>query len=237
MGRSDRLFRLMQALRTLPAPVTAARLAEETGVSLRTLYRDVDALRASGAIVDGAAGVGYILIEDGSLPPQTLDRLEIEAVILGLAAVEGFGDPTLAAAAREAGAKIVASLGERRQREALHTVLMIHSMTERTPPAVSVDLLREVCWDERAVEIVYVDGQGVRTERVIEPLALVYLDRSLGLLARCRLREDYRTFIVERIERAVATRSSFRPRRAAMLREHLTRLRGPGSAAEVIDKR
>lgn len=230
MSRSDRLFRLMQALRILPAPVTAARLAEETGVSLRTLYRDVDAIRASGAIIDGAAGVGYVLVEDGALPPQTLDRLEIEAVVLGLAAVAGFGDPAVAASARNAGAKIVASLGERRQREALHTVLMVHSMTERPPPAVSIDLLREACWDERAVEIVYVDGRGARTERVIEPLALVYLDRALGLLARCRLRQDFRTFMVDRIESVVAMRSSFRPRRAAMLREHLARLRGTGTA-------
>lgn len=218
----------MQALRTLPAPATAARLAEETGVSRRTLYRDVEALRASGAIIDGEVGVGYVLIEDGALPPQTLERLEVEAVMLGLAAVSGLGDPSLAEAARHAGAKIVASLGGRRRREALHAALMTHSFVERAEPFVSLDVLREACWEERAVEIAYVDKEGRRTERIVEPLALVYLDRSLGLLARCLLRQDYRTFIVERIERLEATERSFRPRRVPMLREHLARLRGAG---------
>ncbi len=229
MSRSDRLVRLMQALRMLPAPVTAARLAEETGVSRRTLYRDIDTLRTSGAIIDGAAGAGYVMIEDGAMPPQALNRLELEAALLGLAAAQGFGDASLAEAARGAAAKLTASLSERRQREAMHSVSMIHSMIDRAPPAVSLDALRTACWDERAVEIVYVDSEGVRTERTIEPLALVYLDRTLGLLAHCLLRQDYRTFIVARIERLAPTTRSFRPRRVPMLREHLARLRGEGA--------
>ena len=56
MPRTDRLFQLLHLLRTLPQPVTAARLAEATGVSERTLYRDIDSLRAGGALIDGAAG-------------------------------------------------------------------------------------------------------------------------------------------------------------------------------------
>ena len=226
MSRSDRLHRLMQALRMLPQPVTAARLAQETGVSRRTLYRDVEALRASGAIIDGAAGTGYVLVEDGAMPPQTLDRLELEAALLGLAAVQTFGDRSLADAARSAGAKLVASLGERRQREAMHSVLMVHSMTGRTPIAVSLDDLRTACWEERAVEMRYADQTGARTERTVHPLALVYLDSTLSLLAHCQLRQDFRIFRTDRIERLTFTGNSFRPRRAALLREHLARLRG-----------
>ena len=226
MSRSDRLHRLMQALRLLPQPVTAARLAEETGVSRRTLYRDIDTLRASGAIIDGAAGAGYVLVEDGAMPPLALERLELEAALLGLAAVQTFGDGSLADAARAAGAKLVASLGERRQREALHSVLMVHSMTGRAPGTVSLDDLRTACWEERAVEMRYTDKAGTRTERIVHPLALVYLDSALGLLAHCQLRRDFRIFRTDRIERLTLTGQSFRPRRAALLREHLARLRG-----------
>ena len=64
MTRTDRLMRLMDALRRLPAPVTAARLAEQTGVSPRQMYRDIATLRAGGALIDGAAGVGYSLTEE-----------------------------------------------------------------------------------------------------------------------------------------------------------------------------
>jgi predicted DNA-binding transcriptional regulator YafY len=63
MVRSDRLFRLLQAMRVMPAPITAARLAEEMGVSLRSLYRDIDSLRAAGARIEGERGYGYRLVE------------------------------------------------------------------------------------------------------------------------------------------------------------------------------
>ena len=122
MARADRLFRLLHALRSLPAPVTAARLAEETGVSERTLYRDIDGLRAGGALIDGAAGYGYTLTEDPALPPQMFTRLEVEALVLGLAEVRQAGDPALAKAADAALAKITATLPERVQRHAIHAV-------------------------------------------------------------------------------------------------------------------
>ena len=87
MARTDRLMRLMDALRRLPKPVTAARLAGETGVSPRQIYRDIATLRAGGALIDGEAGLGYTLTEDSALPPQSFSRLEIEALMLA-----GFND-------------------------------------------------------------------------------------------------------------------------------------------------
>ena len=99
MPKPDRLFRLLSAFRMLPQPVTAARLAEETGVSERTLYRDIQSLRAGGALIDGEAGAGYTLTEDPALPPQMFTRLEVEALVLGLAEVAQSGDAMLARAA------------------------------------------------------------------------------------------------------------------------------------------
>ena len=78
-------------MRVLPAPLTAARLAEETGVSLRWLYRDIDSLRAAGARIEGERGYGYRLTEDFALPPQTFERIEIEALVLGLNEVRHMG--------------------------------------------------------------------------------------------------------------------------------------------------
>jgi predicted DNA-binding transcriptional regulator YafY len=65
MACSDRLFRLLQALRTLPAPVTAERLAQETGVPVRSIYRGIGSLRDAGAEIGGERGFGYRLIESG----------------------------------------------------------------------------------------------------------------------------------------------------------------------------
>lgn len=127
MARPDRLFRLLDALRRLPQPVTAARLAEETEVSQRTLYRDIETLRAGGALIDGAPGLGYSLTEDPALPPQMFTRLEVEALVLGLAEVRFAGDPALVKAADAALAKITATLPERVQRQAIHAVQMSFS--------------------------------------------------------------------------------------------------------------
>lgn len=224
MARSDRLFRLLQALRTLPSPATAARLAEETGVSLRSLYRDIDSLRAAGAVIDGERGFGYRLTENIALPPQTFTRLEIEALVLGLAEVQHMGDPDLEAAAGAVLSKVVATLPDRLQRQALHAASQVYRFERRDPPVADVSLLRDACWQERAIMIGYIDADRQRTDRQVLPLAIVYLERVLVLLAWCCLREDYRKFRVDRIVDIHMTEESFRPRRVPMLRDFVAYL-------------
>lgn len=84
MARSERLFRILDGMRGRRGPVTAAELARDNGISERSVYRDIETLRASGARIEGAPGYGYALTEDPALPPQSFNRLEIEAVAMGL---------------------------------------------------------------------------------------------------------------------------------------------------------
>ena len=230
MPRADRLFRLLTALRMLPQPVTAARLAEKTSVSERTLYRDIEALRAGGALIDGAAGVGYTLTEDPALPPQMLTRLEVEALVLGLAEVQQMGDATLARAADAAMAKITATLPERVQRQAIHAVSRLYRFEARPAVPDHLALVRQASWDEQALDISYDDLSGQRTERRIWPLSIVYFDRALMCLAFCRLRQDFRRFHVDRMSEVRLTDEFFRPRRVALLRDYLGRVRQAQSA-------
>jgi predicted DNA-binding transcriptional regulator YafY len=226
MAKSDRLFRLLHLMRTLPAPVTAARLAAEAGVSERTLYRDIDTLRAGGALIDGAPGFGYTLTEDPALPPQMFTRLEVEALVLGLAEVGQTGDPALGQAAEAALAKIVATLPERVQRQAMHAVLQVYKWNRPSAPPARIGLIREACWDERALDISYADADGFETRRRIWPLSVVFLDHAQMLLAWCCLRQDLRRFVLSRITDVQPTDESFRPRRVALLRDFLTRMQG-----------
>ena len=226
MSRSDRLFRLLDTMRRLPAPVTAARLADETGVSERTLYRDIESLRAGGALIDGAAGLGYTLTEDPALPPQMFTRLEVEALVLGLAEVRTMADPALSRAAEMAMAKITATLPERVQRQAIHAVAQVYRFEKRRPLRVDMNLLRQAAWDEQALNMEYSDSAETVTHRRIYPLSVVYLDKSLMVLGWCCLRQDYRRFSVDRIVSLAPTDESFRPRRVAMLREFVMQLKG-----------
>jgi predicted DNA-binding transcriptional regulator YafY len=224
MSRSERLFTLLSALRRLPAPVTAAQLAAQTGVSPRSIYRDIDSLRAGGAHIDGERGFGYTLIEDGALPPQTFNRIELEALILGLSEVRHMGDPALSGAAQSVLDKVAATLPSLSQQHLLHAVSQVHHFGQRYSALPDMDLIRACCWREEALTIEYVDRNGATSSRTIWPLAIVYLNRMLVLLARCCLRDDYRMFRAERIASATATGDSFRPRRAALLRDYRARM-------------
>lgn len=224
MSRSDRLFRLLQALRSLPSPVTAAQLARETGVSVRSVYRDIDSLRAGGADIGGERGYGYTLVEDGSLPPQTFSRIEIEALTLGLAQVSHMGDPALTAAATAVLAKVAATLPSLGQQHLLHAVSQVHRFQVAAPPLPDMDAIRNACWREQALTIGYTDRDGAATTRTIWPLAIMYLDNMLVVLAHCTLRQDFRMFRTDRMTAVAPAGMSFRPRRVGLLRDYLARL-------------
>ena len=83
MARSERLLELMQALRRRRRPVSAADLADELSVSMRTIYRDIQTLIGQGAAIEGEAGVGYVLKPGFFLPPLMFADEEIEALVLG----------------------------------------------------------------------------------------------------------------------------------------------------------
>lgn len=232
MARTDRLFRLLHAMRILPPPVTAARLAEETGVSLRSLYRDIDSLRAAGARIEGERGYGYRLIEDIALPPQTFDRIEIEALVLGLAEVRHMGDPALEKAAASVLAKVAATLPDRAEQHLLHAVSQVRRFEARFPAIPDMETIRSACWREEALLLRYADKDGTVTERTILPLSVVYLDNKMTLLAWCGLREAFRMFRLDRIRTADPAGTCFRPRRGALLRGYLAELKARGASRQ-----
>lgn len=224
MARSDRLLQLMQCLRTLRPPVRARELADELKVSLRTVYRDIETLRQSGALIDGEAGLGYTLQEDPALPPAMFSRDEMEALVLGLREVREVADPVLAAAASNALSKLKASLPDRMKLEFEHAVLYAKKCVERPEITIDIEALRRATREERAIAIGYVDQHDNATERNVLPLAIVYFDRALVLLAWCNLRDDFRNFRIDRIGQFTVLENSFRPRRVPLLRDYLARI-------------
>src|SRR6187399_1093474 len=106
MDRTERLFALMDGLRRHRRPVTAADLAADLAVSVRTIYRDIQTLIELGAPIDGEAGIGYILRTGFFLPPLMFTEDELEALVLGARWVERQGDSGLTQAAGTALAKI-----------------------------------------------------------------------------------------------------------------------------------
>src|SRR5579862_6206257 len=126
MSRTERLLDLLQLLRRHRSPISGLALAAELGVSLRTLYRDIATLRGQGARVEGEPGLGYLLRPGFTLPPLMFSVEALEALDLGSRWVaRRSDDKSLAAAARDALAKVAAVLPDDLRREVDAATLLV----------------------------------------------------------------------------------------------------------------
>lgn len=217
MSRSERLLELIQTLRRHRRPVSGQRLADETGVSLRTLYRDIATLQAQGAHIDGEPGMGYILKPGFLLPPLMFSEDEIEALVLGSRWVASRTDSELSRAAANVLAKIAAVLPDDLKPKLEGSNLLI-SATHDDAARDTIDLaiVRKAIRNEHMVDISYIDAAGAATERRIWPFALGYFDRVRVVAAWCEKRNDFRNFRTDRIQ-ALETAAKRYPRRKAEL--------------------
>ncbi len=192
MRRADRLFEIIQTLRSASGPLTAAQIAEELEVSVRTVYRDVSALQAMRVPIDGEAGIGYLLRAGYDLPPLNFDSEELEAIVVGLSLLDRTGDRGLKRAAQRVTHKIEAlTLNAGR--------LKVSDWGAAPPERVDLAELRGAIREERKLHILYRDGTGTESERTVLPIAITYFVEVVVMTAWCTLREDFRNFRVDRI--------------------------------------
>ena len=197
--RSERLLSLLQALRRRRRPVAGQLLAEEMGVSLRSVYRDIETLKSMGAAIDGEAGVGFQLRAEHFLPPLMFTDEELEAVVLGLRGLIHGPDSEMALTARDASAKIEAVL-PRPMREDMRSIGLFVIPPRSVDPDNLLGRLRRALREEKQVWLGYRDKSGASSERTIHPFALGYFEGHQTLAAWCTLRNDFRNFRVDGIE-------------------------------------
>ncbi|MFS2178252.1 helix-turn-helix transcriptional regulator [Rhizobium pisi] len=219
MSRSERLFDLLQALRRHRRPVSGKLLADEIGVSIRTLYRDIASLQAQGATIEGEPGVGYILKPGFLLPPLMFPPEEIEALVLGSRWVADRADGRLSDAARSALARIAAVLPSDLRDELDASALLIGPGVKIPADAFDPALLRKAIRTERKLSLSYRDGAGAGSERVVWPFALAFFDQVRVLLGWCELRQDFRSFRTDRIADVQVLDTRYPKRRQALLKQ------------------
>ena len=233
MGKTQRLLALMQLLRGRQRPVTAQHLAERMSVSVRTVYRDIDALVAMGAAIDGSAGVGYLLRSGFFLPPLMFSDEEIEALVLGARWVQAQGDVGLLAAADSALVKI-GSASPKDLRDKIAEIGLWAPRPKVPAVAGGIDLgvIREAVRLERRLEIGYRDAAGEATTREVWPIALGYFDGTRVVAAWCTLRQGFRHFRVDRISSLRVLADRYPQARRSLVRQwrelELARLPGAG---------
>lgn len=198
MRRADRLFLLIHALRGRRSALTAQRLAETLGVSLRTVYRDVADLQRSGVPIEGEAGVGYLLRKGSDIPPLMFTPDELEALVVGTRFVRAFGGVRLGREAAAALLKIEAVLPPELRERSEHTRIFAPEV-RRMENSGLIDDLHAAVTGAMVLRLRYRDNDARPSEREIEPLCLAFWGGSWTLGAWCRLRGDFRNFRPDRI--------------------------------------
>jgi predicted DNA-binding transcriptional regulator YafY len=222
MRRADRLFEIIQHMRRKPT-VKARELSESLEVSERTIYRDVRDLMASGVPIEGEAGVGYVLRAGFDLPPLMFKEQEIEALVLGARIVESWADAELAEAATDAIAKIEAVIPDQLKVYMANTALLAPCAHYMAPISFDLAELRRAVRNRLKVSFRYTDVLQQGSERTVRPLSLAYFGPVWILAAWCELRDDFRTFRLDRIAEFSMTRDAFRAERGKTLHDFLKR--------------
>lgn len=203
MTKSTRLLQLLHILRhRSKRPATAAELAAELGISPRTLYRDIDTLRAQGADIRGEAGIGYQLYSDHSqLPPLMFSQSELEAIIIGIRWAAGHTEPPLAQAAEHALTKIRSVLPPWLSHTAANAQFSISPAPQYSEAEIrALAPIRQALRENRRLIIGYTDQHGNPSRRQIQPIALGYFPEVRLLAAWCEERQDFRHFRCDRIQ-------------------------------------
>ncbi|WP_174284846.1 YafY family protein [Sphingomonas bacterium] len=225
MTRAERLFAVLQCLRRHRFPVSAASLAAELSVSVRSIYRDIASLRTQGATIEGEAGIGFVLKPGFLLPPLMFSEDEVEAIVFGARWVAMRGDRRLAHSGKSALAKIVAVLPPELREEADLSFLLVGPDDAITSDEPHLPLIRDAIRRERPLTITYVDAAAGSTERNVWPIALAYFDRARIIIAWCELRQTFRHFRTDRATILAVGQKRY-PRRRAQLVAEWRRLEG-----------
>jgi len=184
--------------------VTAAELAERFGVSVRTIYRDVDALSAAGIPVCTTQGQnGGISVMDGyALNKTLLSDSDKDSILFALHSLQATKYPEVEA--------VLEKLGSIFQSGAADWISVDFSPWGSNPNAYhKFTDIKSAILKCRVIEIDYLNAQNQKSTRKIEPLRLDFKYQAWYLWGWCRDREDYRTFRISRIKRVVITDETF----------------------------
>jgi predicted DNA-binding transcriptional regulator YafY len=210
MRRADRLFQIIQLLRTRRV-LTAQQLAEKLEVSTRTVYRDIADLFASGVPIEGEAGVGYALRRGYDLPPLMFDKEEILALALGARILQSWADPKLAAAAERALERIQLVLPEKLQPALLHPTLHSPAVLIPREAARIMEQLRGAIDTQHKVHFDYVRADRAASARTVWPLGLFFWSTGWTLGTWCELRQSLRNFRIDRITQVATLDEIYTP--------------------------
>ncbi|MFD0680554.1 MULTISPECIES: helix-turn-helix transcriptional regulator [unclassified Paenibacillus] len=208
MNKTDRLLAIVLELQR-KSILRAEDLAATFETSVRTIYRDIQALSEAGVPVAGAPGQGYSLMEGYFLPPITFTAEEAVTLLIGTDFIEQRFDIDYGIRARSSRGKIEAILPKHVRSEASRVRKTIRLLASKEDISSGqnreyIETIRRAILEERKVRFGYSkrmpeeDGNR-RSVREAAPYGLVLVQGSWILIAQCDLRQDIRHFRLSRM--------------------------------------
>lgn len=207
MNRTDRLLAIVLELQGRKI-VKAEELASRFETSVRTIYRDMQALSEANVPIVGAPGQGYSLMEGYFLPPLSFTASEAVTLLLGAEYVRRKLEPNYAVHAESSKAKLEGVLPEQVRREAEQVRATMRVLSAREPEGSrrereNMEVLRQSMLDKRKVRFHYAKTAGPLLQRdstrVVAPYGLMHVQGNWMLVAACELRQDIRHFRLSRM--------------------------------------
>ncbi len=211
--RFDRIVAILIQLQSRRI-VRAQDLADRFDVSLRTIYRDIRTLEASGVPIASEAGVGYSIMEGYRLPPVMFTKEEAGSFVAAEKLMQKFTDRTLGAYHESAMFKVKSLLrgSEKDWISALESQVIITPgevlFNKEIPNALQI--LFESIATQKQVFLKYRSPESARSsERHIETVGLFNENHYWYVLAFCHIRQGYRQFRTDRIQDIRSTDKDF----------------------------
>ncbi len=228
MNRIDRLQAILITLQSKRV-VRAEELSNRFGVSHRTIYRDIRALEEGGVPIGSEAGIGYFLSDGYHIPPVMFTHDEARALLLAGKMVEQMTDSTVSSHYQNALTKVraVLDMDKKDELESLDRDIIINPFPNEPQMHGSLDMdkIKHALSISRTLNLVYnARGSGEQTTREVEPIGLCFYYGAWHLIAFCRLRQDYRDFRLDRIEKLELTDQRYQRHKHPRLRAYIDSL-------------
>jgi predicted DNA-binding transcriptional regulator YafY len=212
----NHLSRLLSILTILKSKriVTAPELARRFDISVRTIYRDINKLEASGVPIMTVEGRGYAIMDGYVVAPIMFDEMEVNALITAENLIAKTNDDSLIKHFDLALEKIKSVLkSPLLSKGALlnSKMLVLRNKTEEGKSA-SLSYIQSAITNFRLIEINYQAPEKETIRRKIEPLAIYWTDERWVVVAWCHLRQDYRSFRLDRIKHFRMLEEKFKDR-------------------------
>jgi len=220
MRRADRLFQIIQLLRQ-DRVITACKIAEVLEVSARTIYRDMQDLSLSGVPISSEAGSGYKLLPGFHLPPLMFNEEELSALLIGARMVQVWTDQGLASAATQAMIKIESAVPEYLRDELAREDILVPDFGVDPRVLKRMALLRVGIKAQQKIEFNYQREDGQSSNRIVHPLGLFFWGKVWTLTAWCELRDEFRSFRLDRMSQVSVCEAVFESLPGRTLQDYL----------------